>query len=160
MIPIGDGAVHDSVSAKRIQIVFIPPTQRDAVAQNEALKQRGVTVNNYCNECYFDGLVLVPVLVANIQKMSRVSKVAAKQAGGRAQVVACIQLLVGGVRIFPTLVIAQSIYHRIGGLGTRGRNLRSQFFEAQAQGERQRLRQNKGGAGLKVRPGTISPSAE
>ncbi len=57
-------------------------------------------------------------------------------------------------------MIAQRIYHSVGRIRSRGRKLRFQFFEAQADCQGQGLSENKSGAGLKVKAGTISPSAK
>jgi hypothetical protein len=99
VVPIGDGPMDDAVSAKRVQIEFVPSAQRRAVAQHEALEQRRPSQNYARNQCYFNGLAVVLDSVTDVDGMTGVRQIGAEKFGGRAQVVACIQLLDGSVAL-------------------------------------------------------------
>src|SRR5580704_14662431 len=93
-------------------------------------------------------------------EVTRVREVAAEERGGRAQAITCVQLLFVAAGARPALMIAQSTYHRVSRLRTRGRGQIVQLLEAKSDGQGQRRGQNKGGAGLIIQARTISPSAE
>src|SRR5579883_3663421 len=123
MVPISDGPVGQPVSAKWIQLIPVPSSQHVAVAQNEPFEQRSMAVNQAHSNADFKRLVIVSVVIMRGRGMTCVRNAGIESSGGRAQVIACIQLLNGGVGILPTLVVAQSIYHGVNRLRSRGRKL-------------------------------------
>src|SRR5262249_4595617 len=82
--------------------------------------------------------------------MARVSEVAGKKGGGRAQAVTCIQNLPLGVRIFQQPMIAQSIYHGISRFDSRGRKLGLKSLETHARREGERLGDDDREGGFKI----------
>src|SRR5262245_16793916 len=88
--------------------------------------------------------------VSDIPTMAGIGEVAGKECGGRAQAVTCVQNLLVGVRIFQHPMIAQSIYHGVSRLDTRGRKLGLKSLEADASRESQRLSQHDSDGGLEV----------
>src|SRR5947208_10150613 len=76
-----------------------------------------------------------------------------------AQIVTCLDILVHCAGTLPSLMEPQTIDDRVGGRGARGGSVWMQCLKTKTDGERERLRDNKCGAGLEIQTRTISISA-
>src|SRR5271157_2111692 len=133
-----DGVVDHAVSAQWVDLVFIPTPQVDAVAHYKTFIQGRASGNQAPRESVAQHVLAVGELVARAPGMRGVDEVAIQNSGGRAQAVACVQVLLV-VRTLEAPMIAQSSNQGVGGLGVRGRILFSKSLETGPHLEGQRL---------------------
>src|SRR5215471_14597299 len=121
-------------AAQRIELEFVPAAQGLRSSQHEPLVQRRDAPDGAGQKPDLDRVAPPAETVMRTSGLTCEHRIRPEDMGPRPQAIARPQfLLLRVVRRTPTLVVAQSTYHRVGGFGFRGWPLRPEARKASAE---------------------------